>query len=165
MFNNSYFSYALDLLGIDPVTASRYEKILLEDQRLDRTHLRRREECSCYEIVRPGFVRLNLPYFASDEQVDYVLRAVVAVAKRGWTMLPQYQINHETGEWHHQSQLSFKDRKWLGYVDFKSGKMQVRNPKLNPVEADPLSYEDCLMKAEEIFDQAAADNIKVFSYI
>ena len=106
------FSYALDLLGIDAATARRYEDILVEDHRLDRTHLRRREECSCFEIVRPGFSRLNLPYFSSDAQVDFVLQAVIAVAKRGWTLLPQYQINHETGEYHHQSQLSFKDRKW-----------------------------------------------------
>ena len=36
--------------------------------------------------------------------------------------------------------------------------MRVRNPKLNldSVETD-FSYEDCLMEAELIFDQAAAD--------
>jgi hypothetical protein len=72
---------------------------------LDRTHLRRKEEHSCYEILRPGFARLNLPYFASDSEVEFIINAVIAVAKNGWTMLPHYQMNAETGEWHHHTQL------------------------------------------------------------
>ena len=71
----------------------------------NRTHLRRKEEHSCYEILRPGFARLNLPYFASDSEVDFIINAVIAVAKNGWTMLPYYQMNAETGEWHHHTQL------------------------------------------------------------
>lgn len=118
--------YALDLLGINEQLvrfiadfshlcinvvyfsvgkAHRYETVLIEDDRLDRTQLRRKEEHSCYEIVRPGFTRLNLPYFSSDAEIDFVIRAVVAVARNGWKMLPYYQMNAETGEWHHHSQL------------------------------------------------------------
>ena len=97
--------YAQDLLGISDQLAQRYEAILMEDHRLDRTHLRRKEEHSSYEILRPGFTRLNLAYFASNSEVDFVLQAVIAVAKRGWTMLPYYRMNTETGEWHHHNQL------------------------------------------------------------
>ena len=97
--------YAQDLLGIDETLSHRYQEILVEDNRLDRTHLRRKEEHSCYEILRPGFARLNLPYFASDSEVDFIINAVIAVAKNGWTMLPYYQMNAETGEWHHHTQL------------------------------------------------------------
>jgi len=97
--------YAQDLLGIDPELAQRYEDILMEDGRLDRTHLRRKEEHSSYEILRPGFSRLNLAYFASDSEVDFVLSAVADIAKNGWIMLPFYRLNAETGEWHHYSQL------------------------------------------------------------
>ena len=61
--------YALDLLGIKEDLAKKYESLLLEDPRLNRTHLRRREEHGDLELLRPGFVRLNLPYTASDEEV------------------------------------------------------------------------------------------------
>ena len=97
--------YAQDLLGMDSQMAERYENILMEDGRLDRTHLRRKEEHSSYEILRPGFSRLNLAYFASDAEVNFILNAVAAVAKNGWMMLPYYRMNAETGEWHHISQL------------------------------------------------------------
>ena len=97
--------YAQDLLGIDEILAHRYQNILVEDSRLDRTHLRRKEEHSCYEILRPGFARLNLPYFASDSEIDFIIDAVIAVAQNGWALLPYYQMNAETGEWHHHTQL------------------------------------------------------------
>lgn len=97
--------YAQDLLGIDEALSHRYQNILVEDNRLDRTHLRRKEEHSSYEILRPGFARLNLPYFASDSEIEFIINAVSAVAKNGWIMLPYYQMNTETGEWHHHTQL------------------------------------------------------------
>ena len=38
---------------------------------------------------RPGFVRLNLPYFMSDDSVEFVIKAVKMVAEHGWKLLPQ----------------------------------------------------------------------------
>lgn len=38
---------------------------------------------------RPGFVRLNLAYFMSDEEVDFVIEAVKMVAVDGWKLLPR----------------------------------------------------------------------------
>ena len=34
-------------------------------------------------------MRLNLPYFMSDDAVDFVLEAVKMVAEHGWKLLPQ----------------------------------------------------------------------------
>ena len=48
--------YAQKLMGMDFDLATRYEQLLLEDQRLDRTHLRRYREYSQNEILRPGKV-------------------------------------------------------------------------------------------------------------
>lgn len=70
-------------------------------RRLDRTHLRRNEEHSENEMLRPGFSRLNLPYFMTDKDIDFVLEAVKMVAEEGWKLLPQYKLNNETGEWRH----------------------------------------------------------------
>lgn len=71
---------------------------------MDRTHLRRQGEYSECEILRPGFVRLTLPYFMLDEDIDFVIDAVCMVAEHGWKMLMQYSFNPETGEWKHKSQ-------------------------------------------------------------
>ena len=51
--------YAQSLLGMDETLTDRFEQILVEDQRLDRVHLRRQHESSQYEILRPGFVRFR----------------------------------------------------------------------------------------------------------
>ncbi|KAJ9599553.1 hypothetical protein L9F63_009951, partial [Diploptera punctata] len=99
--------YAQDLLGIDEELAQEYENVLLEDMRLDRTHLRRREEHSSYEMLRPGFARISLPFFMPDSEVAYVLEALKMVATEGWKLLPQYILNPETGEWRHHTNTDF----------------------------------------------------------
>ena len=40
-------------------------------------------------VLRPGFVRVNLPYFYDDETCDYIINAVDMVATHGWRLLPQ----------------------------------------------------------------------------
>ena len=42
-------------------------------------------------MSRPGFARLNLPYFMSHDAVEFVLKAVDMVAEHGWKLLPQVQ--------------------------------------------------------------------------
>lgn len=73
--------------------------------RLDRTHLRRREEHSSFEMLRPGFARISLPYFMPEAEVAFVLEALKMVATEAWKLLPQYILNPETGEWRHRSNL------------------------------------------------------------
>ena len=43
-------------------------------------------------LCRPGFVRINLPYFMDEETVQFVLEAVKNVAKDGWKLLPQVRF-------------------------------------------------------------------------
>ncbi|KAK2552605.1 putative cysteine desulfurase [Acropora cervicornis] len=95
--------YAQNLLGINEKLAKEIEALILEDSRLDRIHLRRYNEYSEREILRPGFVRLNLPYFMSDDAVHFVLEAVKMVAEHGWKLLPRYMFNPETGGWKHRT--------------------------------------------------------------
>lgn len=58
---------------------------------------------SNFEMLRPGFVRISLPYFMSESEIAYVLEAIKMVATEGWKLLPQYVLNPETGEWRHHS--------------------------------------------------------------
>jgi selenocysteine lyase/cysteine desulfurase len=39
-------------------------------------------------LMKPGFTRFNLSYFASDEEVDYILDALDFIANHGWKFLP-----------------------------------------------------------------------------
>ncbi len=42
--------------------------------------------------VKPGWVRVSLPYYASDDEIDFVLRAIEFVADRGEAFLPLYKL-------------------------------------------------------------------------
>ncbi|GAB1609960.1 hypothetical protein Ahia01_001281900 [Argonauta hians] len=148
--------YAEHLLGLSEEMAAQYERILLEDSRLDRVHLRRYREYSPLEILRPGFTRLNLPYFMDDKTLDYVLEALQLVADYGWLLLPQYRFNPETGEWRHKDLQVYKDRKWLGNISYTTGTMVYSGGGGRgggQREAAP-NYEECLREARILFKNA-----------
>ena len=44
------------------------------------------------ELMKPGFTRFNLSYFASDKEVDYILNAVEFIATDGWKFLSLVKI-------------------------------------------------------------------------
>lgn len=39
-------------------------------------------------LMKPGFTRLNLAYFASDQEIDYILNAIEFLAYHAWKFLP-----------------------------------------------------------------------------
>ncbi len=43
--------------------------------------------------MKPGFTRLNLSYFASDEEVNYLLNALEFIAEEGWKFLSLVRTN------------------------------------------------------------------------
>lgn len=51
--------------------------------------------------IKPGWVRLTLPYYASREDIDFVLSAVELVATFGARFLPLYSFDWSTGAWAH----------------------------------------------------------------
>ena len=82
-------------------------------------------------------------------QIDFVLEAIAMIADKGWQILPQYIFTKETGEWHHQSNLAFGDRKCLSSITYANGKLEF------PGEGDELKtafvYEDAILKSKEVF--------------
>lgn len=141
--------YALELLGVDERLARDFEEILREDSGLDRDLLKRGREYSDREILRPGLVRLGIPYFFTKNDINFALGAIRWVSEHGWKLLPQYQMNHETGEWHHRDLTTFKYRKWLSFVSFGENGLRYRLPAV-PQRAAPTpeSYEECLARAD-----------------
>jgi selenocysteine lyase/cysteine desulfurase len=58
------------------------------------------------EIVKPGYTRVSFPYFMEEEEVEYIMDAVVFVAEHGYKFLRDYNFNLNTGEWKHKSYAS-----------------------------------------------------------
>lgn len=101
--------YGEYLLSMDTDTAKLYEEQLAQYDDVG--------------VLRPGFVRLSLNFFISEEEADYVLNALDFIASEGWKLLPEYSFQPETNEWMHLSNKSLPNRKWLGEVSYTSGKM------------------------------------------
>ncbi|KAF8358196.1 hypothetical protein PRIPAC_93191 [Pristionchus pacificus] len=142
--------YAQHLLGIEGELSSRFLSLLRENSSLDRLHLRRVGEYSQQEMIRPGFTRISIPYFENDQKVDFILSSIRFVATHATDFLHHYQLNAESGEWHHEKTRVFHDRKWLGYVSFGEGGLKI--DKKSTKKSDlPM---DLLRRAEEEREKA-----------
>eukprot|EP00121_Abeoforma_whisleri_P000022 Awhi_evm1s21 len=73
--------YAIKLLGLG--TKSEKVSKVLKD----------------HAYIKPGFTRFYLSFFASREEVDYIIEAINDVATFGHKLLPYYQFDFETSEW------------------------------------------------------------------
>ncbi len=51
--------------------------------------------------IKPGWVRISIPYYASDEDVEFILSAVEFVADHGRDFVPAYRLNWRSGVWRH----------------------------------------------------------------
>lgn len=51
--------------------------------------------------LKPGWVRVTLPYYASDEDVEFLLSAIEFVADHGQAFVPEYRLGWLDGVWRH----------------------------------------------------------------
>lgn len=51
--------------------------------------------------LKPGWVRVSLPFYASDEDIEFVLSAIEFVADHGHDFLPDYRLGWLDGVWRH----------------------------------------------------------------
>ncbi|EEY53740.1 aminotransferase, putative [Phytophthora infestans T30-4] len=67
------------------------------------------------EVLKPGVARMSFPYFADEEEVEYILDAVKFVADHGWKFLPKYEYDPHNGAWRHVSRATapFPAKKFL----------------------------------------------------
>ena len=77
--------YGHRLLGIDRDLSERY----------------RRQVARGLTGIKPGWVRLTLPYYASEADVEFLLSAVEFVAERGEDFLPLYRFGWRDAVWSH----------------------------------------------------------------
>src|SRR5215472_12079355 len=77
--------YGHRLLGIDRSRSERY----------------RVQIANGFLGIKPGWVRLSLPYYASEEDLDFILSAVEFVADHGLDFVPVYRLGWLDGVWRH----------------------------------------------------------------
>ncbi|GFS05053.1 tRNA 2-thiocytidine biosynthesis protein ttcA [Elysia marginata] len=85
-------------------------------------------------IFKPGFVRLNFPYFISEECFDFVIKAIEMVADKGWSLLPLYKYDRDTGAWSFDDKSKkFHRKKSLNDITFAHGRFDLKKiPKVTP---------------------------------
>ncbi len=77
--------YGHRLRGIDRATSERY-----------RAMIRRG-----VNGLKPGWVRVTIPYYASADDVEYLLSAIEFVADHGLEFVPLYRLGWADGVWRH----------------------------------------------------------------
>jgi selenocysteine lyase/cysteine desulfurase len=77
--------YGHILLGIDHQTSEKYRKFIVR---------------GC-EGIKPGWVRVNIHYTLSQEDVDYLIQAIEFVSRVGHLFLQKYVFDMKTAEWNY----------------------------------------------------------------
>jgi len=54
-----------------------------------------------FEGIKPGWVRINLHFTLTKEDIDYILNAIRFITLSGHLFLKKYSFNFKTGEWKH----------------------------------------------------------------
>eukprot|EP01125_Pyxidicula_operculata_P013738 TRINITY_DN4559_c0_g2_i2.p1 TRINITY_DN4559_c0_g2~~TRINITY_DN4559_c0_g2_i2.p1 ORF type:complete len:860 (+),score=152.31 TRINITY_DN4559_c0_g2_i2:1444-4023(+) len=129
--------YSQHLLGIDHSLAKEFEEEMVQ-----------RDE---NEILRPGYVRINLNFFINDDDLNYILDCVEFVATKGWMFLSEYTYYEETNEWVHFQNKKFPDRRWLDKISYQNGKMEwAKRSQPKPTTSD--DYKEYIKYANDYLD-------------
>ncbi|KAL5112453.1 tRNA-cytidine 32 2-sulfurtransferase [Taenia crassiceps] len=133
--------YALDLLGINEELAISYEDTLISKDN---------EEIFEHKILRPGFTRVNLPFFYPDEEIDFIIESIIFVAKYSWTFLPFYELNQTTGQWRYCNDKRSDMGKHLSNISYDHGVMRWKKPAQKSAGPVPLTLRECLSMAASL---------------
>ena len=121
-FHPNYISALLnDIFGIQSrpgcSCASTYGQFLLGIKDND---LKNVEQITCTgkEIFRPGYTRMNFPYFYPDYIIDYLLDAIIYIANNAYKIIPLYAFKIESGRFYNRSEDTKK--KWLNDILFSN---------------------------------------------
>jgi selenocysteine lyase/cysteine desulfurase len=126
--------YGHDLLGIDLETSHRYEDEILH---------------GC-EGIKPGWVRVNFNYFISEDVFEFIVGAVEMIGNRGWTLLPYYTFDPNSGIWRHRDGLAEPPLS-LQDIDYRDGS---RRYSFNTDSAGEDALAGYLAEADRLFTDA-----------
>ncbi|MGB6339293.1 MAG: aminotransferase class V-fold PLP-dependent enzyme, partial [Candidatus Aminicenantaceae bacterium] len=145
--------YGHILLGIDDETSEKFRSLILKGN----------------EGIKPGWVRVNIHYTLSRDDIDYLIKTITFVARFGHLFLQEYSFDMRTAEWSHKRfeevipEFSIKN-------DFAPKRMDLTDlPKLREsylTQAEQVASE--LEKQEEapfVKDDEEIEELKSFYYI
>ena len=89
-----------------------------------------------FGCLRPGWVRFNLHWLCTEEEVDYVLSAMTLIARWGRRLLPSYTLNAKTGLWQHRD---FQEAPPASLDNFMQPKLPEASPAKCPSPAALLN--------------------------
>ena len=78
--------YVIELLGMDDQTETMFLNAFDND-------------VSKIGSLKPGFVRFNVPFFHSNDVIEFILDAVEFVCANALYFAPFYELDQETGSW------------------------------------------------------------------
>jgi len=102
-----------------------------------------------FGCLRPGWVRFNLHWLCSEEEVGYILAAVKMIAKWGRLLLPSYALDTTSGLWEHRDSPPAQP---ISLDPFASS-AETPTPKQETVAATKL-----LKEAEQTLRAGATDS-------
>jgi hypothetical protein len=129
--------YGHRLLGIDLTTSKRFECAIVAGT----------------EGIKPGWVRVNFNYFISERVFQFVIDAVSFVATHGYKLLPHYDFDLATGQWHHRRGRPDAAMR-LSRLSYAGGKLEYRSRHATEPESALPGY---LEEAQRIVDAAVAE--------
>jgi hypothetical protein len=110
--------YAAELLGMTDDQFNAYEDVLVDkaspvcangckspgviDGNADNT-VCDPTEGHVYNVLKPGFTRVSFNYFLPQEEVDFIIDALIWISKNAQGIIPHYDFNPETGQWFSKS--------------------------------------------------------------
>ncbi len=118
--------YGHELLGIDEERSHAYERAI---------------DAGCAGM-KPGWVRINFTWFLTDTVIDFLIEAVLLVAREGWRLVDAYRFDPATGCWTHRGgrvppPMSLDDVSYTGgRVTWPARRHQVPDDALEDVLAE-----------------------------
>lgn len=160
--------YAITLLGIPNELVNQYlSQLDSEDDESNQSYLRRgNSDSSMFEVLKPGFTRLNLAWSLSNKELNFVLDALLFIAEHGWKMMPQYTFNTETGDWRHHTNQVLPKRQLLGNISYAEGKFTYPSTITKDVQehsdddgysgdVDDYTFENVMLEAKQLISEAS----------
>ncbi len=133
--------YGHDLLGLNDVDPA----LLLQSLR----------ENSNTDSVKPGWVRVNFHWLASDAEREYLLNALVLIAQYGADLLPVYTLEAKSGVWRHKSAVPVAVPSMEDLLSTSVDRAERAPPLTQPSLTEALASARCILEAAAASTQAA----------
>ncbi len=144
--------YGHALLGIEHNTSLKYRDLVIKGK----------------EGMKPGWVRVNIHYTLSKDDVDYLIRAIKFIAQKGHLFLHKYAFNMQRGEWKY---IGFEEQvpEFSVENNFRSKKIllakipALRRSYIKQAEAIAAELQD-QGRINFIQDEKEIEELKLFYY-